>query len=754
MAQNETWLNHDLSSAVKVQYLDGNLFSMDNAGNLIGVILTKDGVAYSGGGTVSANVIRADGGTVAVTGALSGNVATVVLPQAAYAVPGVASVVIKLTVSGEVTTIGAVVANVYESTTSTTIDPGTIIPSIQTLVNQINTAVSSIPADYSALWTSLAPAFSTSTAYTAGQYVTYNGGLYRFTADHAVGSWSSSDVTAAKLGNDISDLKSAFNKTKDDIIPLYSSTMEQGALSAVDTSHPLNEVDGTTRIRSSDYAVWHSGNKLVLKSGYEARLFLLASNYNYITLEEWAQTVTSNNSTAAYAKVVIRKSNNESITPDEATGAIVYDDFGLIVIHEKADKSDFDNTKEQCDENTSTINIMEPLLIDESFFVENGSIATQGEEIDAYSRIRTGYMRFKTYPNTIEASSGYQFRSFAYDNELNYEYATDWLSSVTFESSNKFIRLVIKKTNGDDIFPNEFNTAISSGLTNAYCLIPSVQLKNKFPKNNIVDVIIFSGQSNMAGRGITNEEHTESYPTVPDGYAYEFKAITDPTKLTPLAEPFGKNENKTGGINDGSLKTGGLVASFAIAYYKGNGNIPLVGISASKGDSGIDQWQPNASEGYLSDALQRLSDCISFLTAKGFVIRHKYLCWCQGEHDYGLTSTYAEKWQTMYNAFANAGIEKCLFIRIGNNANDDSYATMISTQTEMAKTNKDIVMVSTDFAGMKTRGMMKDQYHYYQDAYNECGKYAGVNSAIFATTGKEPTMYDPEYNNLYFCNKN
>ena len=209
MAQNETWLNHDLSSAVKVQYLDGNLFSMDNAGNLIGVILTKDGVAYSGGGTVSANVIRADGGTVAVTGALSGNVATVVLPQAAYAVPGVASVVIKLTVSGEVTTIGAVVANVYESTTSTTIDPGTIIPSIQTLVNQINTAVSSIPADYSSLWTSLAPAFSTSTAYTAGQYVTYNGGLYRFTADHAAGSWSSSDVTAAKLGNDISDLKSA-----------------------------------------------------------------------------------------------------------------------------------------------------------------------------------------------------------------------------------------------------------------------------------------------------------------------------------------------------------------------------------------------------------------------------------------------------------------------------------------------------------------------------------------------------------------
>ena len=66
MAQNETWLNHDLMNPVKVQYLDGNLFSMDNAGNLIGVVLTRDGVDYSGGGSISANVIRSDGGTVAV----------------------------------------------------------------------------------------------------------------------------------------------------------------------------------------------------------------------------------------------------------------------------------------------------------------------------------------------------------------------------------------------------------------------------------------------------------------------------------------------------------------------------------------------------------------------------------------------------------------------------------------------------------------------------------------------------------------
>ena len=212
MAQNETWLKHDLMKAVRVQYLDGNLFSMDNAGNLIGVTLTRDGEAYSGGGSVSANVIRADGGTVAVTGALSGNTATVVLPQAAYVVPGAVSIVVKLTASGQVTTIAAIVANVYRSSTDTAIDPGTIIPSVQALIAAIDTAVASIPADYSSLWAALAPAFSTSSAYTAGQYVTYNGGLYRFTTDHAAGTWSSSQVVPSNIGGELSDLKSALNE--------------------------------------------------------------------------------------------------------------------------------------------------------------------------------------------------------------------------------------------------------------------------------------------------------------------------------------------------------------------------------------------------------------------------------------------------------------------------------------------------------------------------------------------------------------
>ena len=212
MAEVNINLKCDLQHAVKVQYLDGNLFSQDAAANTINIEVTDNGAPATIGGTVSANVIRPDGGTVAVTGGtISGNIVSITLPAACYALVGMISVIVKLTSDSTETTIAALTAYVYQSSTDTVVDPGTVISSIQDLIDAIDTAVASIPADYSSLWTSLAPAFSSSTSYTAGQYVTYNGGLYRFTKAHAAGSWASGDVVAVNLGGELSDVKSAMN---------------------------------------------------------------------------------------------------------------------------------------------------------------------------------------------------------------------------------------------------------------------------------------------------------------------------------------------------------------------------------------------------------------------------------------------------------------------------------------------------------------------------------------------------------------
>lgn len=51
----------------------------------------------------------------------------------------------------------------------------------------------------------LAPAFSTSVAYSTGDYVSYQGDIYKFTSNHAAGAWNTSDVTRVTIANEINN---------------------------------------------------------------------------------------------------------------------------------------------------------------------------------------------------------------------------------------------------------------------------------------------------------------------------------------------------------------------------------------------------------------------------------------------------------------------------------------------------------------------------------------------------------------------
>ena len=315
----------------------------------------------------------------------------------------------------------------------------------------------------------------------------------------------------------------------------------------------------------------------------------------------------------------------------------------------------------------------------------------------------------------------------------------------TIEYDNVYVRIQIKKSNNENIEITE---------------IPEDLFTFSYAEDKVVDLFLFMGQSNMAGRGITSPAWSEPAPTIITGAGYEFRAISDPTKLYPMQEPFGVNENKLGGINDGTTKTGSMVTAFANAYYSNNGGVPIVGVSASKGGSKLSQWQPDSSEGYLSDSIQRLKDAVYFLETNGYTIRHKYMLWCQGESD-GDASTsesdFKSMFENMLNAMINEGIEKLFMVRIGNcniSGSENRYKNYIRYETEIAQTNPNVIMVSCDFAGMRERGIMKDDFHYYQAGYNECGTYAGINTALYVCTGKEPTMYDTEDGSLYYSHKN
>lgn len=261
------------------------------------------------------------------------------------------------------------------------------------------------------------------------------------------------------------------------------------------------------------------------------------------------------------------------------------------------------------------------------------------------------------------------------------------------------------------------------------CLAESIQ---------VVDLIVFAGQSNMAGRGITNELWPEEPPEVIDGAGWEFRAISDPTRLYPIQEPFGLNENNPEGINDAwgtrAAKTGSMVSAFVNAYYVECG-VPVIAVSASKGGSGIAEWTGGTP--YLSDLLFRLNTAKTWLDNNGYEVRHVFCVWCQGETD-GDRGTpddqYIADFNNMLNEMMAAGIEQLLMVSIGQcNAADseDRYLNMIALQDQIASTNEHVTMVSRSFVDMRERGLMKDDFHYFQQGYNEVGIEAGKNSAKF-----------------------
>lgn len=250
---------------------------------------------------------------------------------------------------------------------------------------------------------------------------------------------------------------------------------------------------------------------------------------------------------------------------------------------------------------------------------------------------------------------------------------------------------------------------------------------------NGYDLFLFMGQSNMAGRGVTNEKWQQKAPKLIDGAGMEFRAISDPTKLYEIEEPFGVYENNPNGIYEPDKKTGSMVTAFVNAYYEKT-NRRILAVSASKGGSVIESWQ--GKQDYLFDALERLKLTENFCKEQDIKINHKYVVWCQGESngDAGTSSEeYKSKFQHLQSQLKEAGIEHIFLIAIGkyNGEKETDYSVIHDTQLEIARENEMVTLVSDSFQHMKERGLMKDAFHYFQQAYNEVGVEAGAAAGVY-----------------------
>lgn len=235
----------DIKRPVEVRHGGGLMFTGDTLADTIKVSIVDDGAAYPVSGTVTLNCIRADGATVSVAGSVSGNVVQATLAQACCAVPGPMAAVLRITSNGVTSTVLKAVYIVDLAQTGSTIDPGTIVPSIDDLLAAIEAAESSIPADYTSLLGTIATTFSNTTAYSVGQYVWQGGKLYRFKVDHAAGTWASSEAEQVVIGNEMYAATTARKQITERIDTIsgpiyYDSTTANGL-----THAEIKSTDGT-----------------------------------------------------------------------------------------------------------------------------------------------------------------------------------------------------------------------------------------------------------------------------------------------------------------------------------------------------------------------------------------------------------------------------------------------------------------------------------------------------------------------------
>ena len=101
-----------------------------------------------------------------------------------------------------------------------------------------------------AMGTNFAPEFSSSTSYSAGDYVLYQGTLYRFTADHAAGAWVGTDAAAEKIAPVVSDLKESLNDCRD-VIQIPSKRVRSGNL-ALGKMNSGSQASGVTIVNALD----------------------------------------------------------------------------------------------------------------------------------------------------------------------------------------------------------------------------------------------------------------------------------------------------------------------------------------------------------------------------------------------------------------------------------------------------------------------------------------------------------------------
>ena len=194
---------------VNIEDLSGAAFQAEDGGHTFQISGIDDtGATVALSGTVAGVFRRPDNADIALTGAASGGVASVTLTTDCYAVPGRFGLVIYVTSNSQKVAVYSCVGTVAQTNGGAV--AGSTPQDVVDLINAIEAAVATIPADYTDLMAAIAPMYSNSALYAVGSYAWYDGALYRCTTPITTAeTWTAAHWTAAVMGNDVAELTTA-----------------------------------------------------------------------------------------------------------------------------------------------------------------------------------------------------------------------------------------------------------------------------------------------------------------------------------------------------------------------------------------------------------------------------------------------------------------------------------------------------------------------------------------------------------------
>ena len=253
-----------------------------------------------------------------------------------------------------------------------------------------------------------------------------------------------------------------------------------------------------------------------------------------------------------------------------------------------------------------------------------------------------------------------------------------------------------------------------------------------------VDLIFFMGQSNMSGAA----GDASLAPYVPEEAGMEFRAVSDPTRLYPITEPFGINENSPGGLNEyPGAKKGSLVSAFVNEYHQETGR-RVIAVSMSMGATDMDTWM---LPGVTADIGRRFDTTVSYLRNNGYNIGHMYALWLHGESD-GIKGTDPEVYRADLDIIMRplfiGGVRKVFIIVPGRTIDyRDIFLDIINVQKQICAESDYYALATTVLSRISTE-YMRDQYHYNQHVLNLVGIESAKAVAYFEEHNVEKIVYD------------